>query len=76
MLTKNTTMPAFKLHRPWEDVKEKLKEINSSLTDEDLVYQEGNEDELLQDLSKKIDMPPEEVRGLIESVSFNDGKAS
>lgn len=69
-------MSTFKLHRPWEEVKETLKEINSSLTDEDLVYKEGSEDELLQSLSKKIDMSPDEIRGLIESVSFTDGKAS
>lgn len=43
-------MSTFKLHRPWEEVKETLKEINSSLTDEDLVYKEGSEDELLQSL--------------------------
>ena len=32
------------LQKPWEQVKETLKEINLELTDEDLAYQPGQED--------------------------------
>jgi uncharacterized protein YjbJ (UPF0337 family) len=66
----------LKLEEPWDEVKEKMKEVNTSLTDEDLFYEEGKEDELLNRLSKKLKKSPEDVKGLIESVSFTKGKAS
>ncbi|HOZ77285.1 MAG TPA: general stress protein CsbD [Ferruginibacter sp.] len=69
-------MNKLKLNQPWDEVKERLKEINGSLTDEDLVYEEGKEDVLLAHLSSKINMSTDDVKGLIESVSFNEGKAS
>ncbi len=65
----------LRLATPWEEVKEKLKETNVNLTDEDLDYQPGNEDELLERLQQKINKPKEEIRELIESVSANSGKA-
>lgn len=68
-------MQALKLERPWAEVKEKLKEINIELTDDDLQYEPGKEDELISRLSKRINASPDEVRGLIESVSANRGKA-
>ena len=66
----------FKLESPWEEVKEKLKELNISLTDEDLQYQPGEEEKLLSHLSVKLGKDKAAVKGLIESVSFNKGKAS
>jgi uncharacterized protein YjbJ (UPF0337 family) len=66
----------LKLAAPWDEVKEKLKETNINLTDEDLEYQPGKEDELLDRLQKKINTSKEEIRKLIESVSTNRGKAS
>jgi uncharacterized protein YjbJ (UPF0337 family) len=65
----------FKLEAPWAEVKEHLKEVNTSLTDEDLQYQEGQEDELLERLSGKLGKSKEEVKALIESVSFSKGMA-
>ena len=65
----------LKLEAPWEQVKEKLQEININLSDEDLAYTPGKEDELLERLSKKMERTPEEVKKWIESVSFNKGKA-
>jgi hypothetical protein len=69
-------MSKLKLHKPWDEVKEQLKEINAKLTDKDLVYTEGQEDELLERLSGIMKMGPRDVKALIESVSFNEGKAS
>lgn len=66
----------LKLEQPWEHVKEMLKEVNYDLTDDDLEYEAGNENELLERLSKKMDRTPEEVKKWIESVSYNKGKAS
>lgn len=69
-------MTALHLHKPWDEVKELLKEVNSNLTDEDLQYEKGKEAELFTRLKKKINMNEEELKGWIESVSFNEGKAS
>lgn len=69
----NTTL---NLQSPWSEVKEKIKEINISISDEDLEYQPGQEDQLFQRLSQKLNMDIIEVKGWIESVSANKGKAS
>jgi uncharacterized protein YjbJ (UPF0337 family) len=69
-------MSKLRLNKPWLEVKELLKEINGSLTDEDLVYEDGKEEVLLNHLSGKINMSPADVKDLIESVSANEGKAS
>ena len=66
---------SLKLIASWDEVKEKLKETNINLTDEDLVYEAGKEDELLERLQKKINKPKEEIRQFIESVAMNRGKA-
>ncbi len=66
----------LKLEAPWPQVKEQLKEINSTLTDEDLAYEPGKEEELLQRLSQKLNKDRSSVKAWIESVSFNKGKAS
>jgi hypothetical protein len=64
------------LQAPWHEVKEKLKEVNTSLTDEDLSCQPGKEEEMIERLSAKTGRTPEEIRIWIESVSANRGKAS
>ena len=66
----------FHLQRPWEDVKEDLKENNIALTDEDLDYQPGKEEELLERLEMKLNLSKDRVKELIESISANDGRAS
>ena len=66
----------LKLQKPWERVKETLKEINVELTDDDLVYEPGQEEQLLERLEKKMKKSKAEIKALIESVSANKGKAS
>jgi len=66
----------FKLKKPWDQVKEDLKENNIELTDEDLDYIPGKEDELLERLEKKMRLSKEEIKAIIESISENEGKAS
>ena len=66
----------LKLQKPWEEVKEDLKETNIQLTDEDLQYQPGEEDQLLSRLEKKLNLSKQRVKELIESISSNEGKAS
>lgn len=69
-------MTQLNLHKPWDEVKELLKEVNSNLTDEDLQYEKGKEEELFSRLGRKVNMNEEDLKGWIESVSFNEGKAS
>jgi hypothetical protein len=68
-------MEPLKLNKPWDEVKEKLKETNISLTDADLHYVPGQEEELLERLGKKLHKNRTEMKGLIESLSANSGKA-
>jgi hypothetical protein len=60
---------------PWEEVKEKLLEAEPHLTEEDLAYEEGKENELLERLGKKMGRTAEQIKGWIESVAFTDGLA-
>ncbi|MBA2500264.1 MAG: CsbD family protein [Chitinophagaceae bacterium] len=68
-------MSSLNLHAPWEDVKELLKEAEVELTDDDLDYSPGNEDELLSRLQIKLGKSQEDIRSWIESVSSNRGMA-
>lgn len=63
------------LKAPWEIVKERLKESNTKLTDEDLDYEPGKEDELLQHLQQKLNKSKEDVKNLVESISSNTESA-
>jgi uncharacterized protein YjbJ (UPF0337 family) len=65
----------LKLENSWNEVKEQLQEIRPDLTDEDLNYEEGKEQQLLERLSEKMNMDVEQVKGWIESVSYNKGLA-
>jgi uncharacterized protein YjbJ (UPF0337 family) len=66
----------LKLEKPWDQVKETLKEINVDLTDDDLRYQPGQEEQLLERLGKKMKKTKADIKAMIESVSSNKGKAS
>ena len=61
-------MEPFKLGTTWNEVKEKIKELNIDITDEDLAYQPGKEDEFLSRLQEKMKSSKEDIRGIIESV--------
>jgi hypothetical protein len=63
------------LHSPWEDVKEKMKENDPNLTDDDLTYEPGKEGELIERLEKIMNKPPEKIIAYIESISSNQDLA-
>ena len=48
----------------WNEMKGKLKQKYANLTDDDLVYEEGKEDELLGRLQKKLGKSKDEVNRL------------
>jgi len=56
-------MSAFtdKLKGQWNEVKGKLKQKYADLTDDDLLYVEGKEDELLGRLQQKLGKTREEL---------------
>ena len=61
----------LKLDAPWEEVKERIKENDSRITDADLEYETGKEEELLERLGKIMNKPHDEVVAYIESISAN-----
>ena len=50
----------------WNEIKGKAKSEYADLTDDDLLYEEGKDDELLGRLQKKIGKTKEEVKNWIE----------
>ena len=68
-------MNRLHLEKPWDMVKEKLKEQNAELTDEDLDLKPGKEEELIERLATKLRKEPSAIKAWIESISFNKGKA-
>ena len=59
------------LEAPWEVVKERMKESNIDLTDADLEYVPGKEDELLSRLEKVMNKRRPDIIAYIESISSN-----
>lgn len=52
----------------WNQVKGKLKQKYSDLTDDDLTFQEGKEDEIYGRLQSKLGKTKDEVKELIASL--------
>ena len=50
----------------WNEIKGKLKQQYGNLTDDDLVFAEGKEDELLGRLQKRLGKSKDEVRQMIQ----------
>jgi len=63
-------MSAFtdKLKGNWNQIKGKLKMQYGDLTDDDLTYVEGQEDELIGRLQKKTGKSKEELQKFIDSL--------
>jgi uncharacterized protein YjbJ (UPF0337 family) len=52
----------------WNEVKGKLKQKYGQLTDDDLVFAEGKDDELLGRLQKRLGQTKEDLRKTIEGL--------
>jgi len=52
----------------WNEVKGKIKQKYGNITDDDLIYNEGKDDELLGRLQKKIGKSKQELKSWIESL--------
>jgi uncharacterized protein YjbJ (UPF0337 family) len=55
-------MTTLELKGHWNEIKGKLKQKYADLTDDDLQFAEGKEDELLGRLQKKLGRTKEEIR--------------
>ena len=55
----------------WNVVKGKLKQKWADLTDDDLLYEEGQEDEVLGRIQKKTGETKEEVNKFIDDMKFD-----
>ncbi|WP_425440057.1 CsbD family protein [Prosthecobacter debontii] len=56
----------LKLKGTWHETKGKLKQKYAELTEDDLLYEEGKEDELYGRLQKRLGKSREEVEKIIE----------
>jgi len=61
-------MTKLVLKGSWNEVKGKLKQKYAQLTDDDLLFSEGKDDELLGRLQTKLGQTKEEVRKAIEDL--------
>jgi uncharacterized protein YjbJ (UPF0337 family) len=61
-------MTNLQLKGSWNEAKGKLKQKYGQLTDDDLAFAEGKDDELLGRLQKKLGKTKEELRKEIESL--------
>ena len=52
----------------WNEVAGKLKQKYADLTDDDLLFQEGKEDELLGKMQKKLGKTKEQIASLIKKI--------
>jgi len=58
----------LKIKGNWDELKGKLKQKYAKLTDDDLLFLEGKENELLGRLEKKLGQTKDEIRNLIEKL--------
>jgi uncharacterized protein YjbJ (UPF0337 family) len=61
-------MNKLQIKGSWNELKGKLKQQYGNLTDDDLVFSEGKEDELLGRLQKKLGKSKDDVRQMIEKL--------
>ncbi len=66
--TYNQRMNKLHIKGSWNEIKGKLKQQFGNLTDNDLTFAEGKEDELLGRLQKKLGKSKEELRAMIEKL--------
>jgi len=57
-----------KMRGNWNQIKGKLKEKYGELTDDDLAYQEGKEDQVLGRIQEKTGESKQEIKKWIDSI--------
>ena len=64
-------MDKLEIKGNWNELKGKLKQEYGDLTDDDLQYAEGKEEELLGKIQQRVGDSKEEIRNKINSFQFN-----
>lgn len=64
----DTTSSKLKLKGTWNETKGKIKKAYASITEDDLLYEEGRENELLGKLQQKTGKTKEQVKEWIENL--------
>ena len=62
---RNICMTKFEIKGNWNELKGKLKQKYGQLTDDDLVFTQGKEDELLGRLQQRLGKDKEQIRQAI-----------
>jgi len=65
-----------KIKGNWNEVKGKMKQEFAKLTDNDMMYVEGKEDELMGRLQKGLGKTKDEVNAIIDRLSSKDNGTS
>lgn len=68
MENKNKTAESFKMTGDWKDQSKQLKTQFSALTDEDLKFENGKENELLKRVETRLNKNRDEVVNIIRKV--------
>ncbi len=58
----------LKLSGNWNEIKGKIKQKYANLTDDDLLYENGKDDELVGKIQQKTGQAKEEIKKWIESL--------
>ena len=66
--TRIVSVMKLQIKGSWNEVKGKLKQKYGQLTDDDLMFAEGKEDELLGRLQKRLGRTKDELRSEIEDM--------
>ncbi len=69
-------MDKLEIKGNWNEVKGKIKSKWGNLTDDDLTYAEGKEDQLLGNIQKKTGQSREEITKYINSINDNNSSRS
>ncbi|SFW51143.1 MULTISPECIES: CsbD family protein [Chitinophaga] len=61
-------MDTLQIKGAWNEIKGKIKQQYADLTDDDLLYEEGQEDRLIGKIQQKLGKSREEVIKMLKSV--------
>ena len=64
----NNSSRSLKMKGNWNEMKGKIKQKYANLTDDDLLYEEGKEDELYGRIQKKTGRTKEEIKSWIDEL--------
>ena len=68
MYMESTTSTDLKIKGNWNQLKGKIKQQYASLTDDDLLYEEGKEDELYGRIQTKTGHTKDEIKSWIDKL--------